>query len=154
MTVEMVQAIAGLWKLLLGLCFLVGMILLSTVYRSQSRSFLARLAKFKFKRGQTELSVNHEAEAEGDEKNRESRQQVAAAPPRTEASPQTGKAEEKETNWEIEMYVKFYEEELGAKADGQGGLFTIEAKKGGIKYAVVVSASGGVTSISILGEKL
>lgn len=62
MDVEQLKAIASLWKLVLAFAVSMGLVLLATVYREQSRLFLQRLARFKVKRGSTELSVNHDDE--------------------------------------------------------------------------------------------
>lgn len=110
----MVQAIASLWKLVLGICVLAAMTLLATVYRPQSRLFFSRLAKFRFKRGQTEFSVNH-TDADEPKPALESRgiQEVAPAPPSAQKSlPPEQEVQDEKTDWATQMYMGFYDENL------------------------------------------
>jgi ABC-type uncharacterized transport system auxiliary subunit len=58
-----------------------------------------------------------------------------------------------ETADATDKVTKFYEGELGAKAETKGGLLSVQGAKGGTRYAIVVLRSGGTTSISIMGEK-
>jgi hypothetical protein len=116
---EMIQAIAGLWKLVLAIAILVGVILAGTLFRKEVRSFFQQLKHFRFKRGQTEVSVDHrerqeeKIEAAADKRDLPSANTPDAAEKRAESAAE--KAPESE-DWEVNMYLAFVEEEDLTKA--------------------------------------
>jgi len=59
--VETIQAIAGLWKLVLALAIIIALGLAATLFRKQVRAFFDRLSRFRVNWGNKELSVNHDA---------------------------------------------------------------------------------------------
>lgn len=59
-----------------------------------------------------------------------------------------------ETADSVAKAVSFYEAELSAKSDGKAPMTTIEGRKNGYHFVVVIAPKpGGKTAISILGEK-
>jgi hypothetical protein len=59
-----------------------------------------------------------------------------------------------ETPDPVEKAIAFYERQLSAKSDGKAPMTTIEGRKNGYHYVVVIAPKpGGTTAISILGEK-
>jgi len=116
---EMIQAIAGLWKLVLAIAILVGMTLAGTLFRKEVRSFFQQLKHFRFKRGQTEVSVDHrerqeeKIEAAADKRELPSANTPDAAEKRAASAAE--KAPESE-DWEVNMYLAFVEEEDLTKA--------------------------------------
>lgn len=50
--------------------------------------------------------------------------------------------------------IAFYEKELGGKSDGKVPMTTVQGKKNGFDFAVIIAPKpGGHTAISILGER-
>jgi tetratricopeptide (TPR) repeat protein len=111
MSLETLQAIASLWKLVAASAFAFGLVLLATIYREQSRVFLGRLAKFRFKRGQTELSVN-DSESTAIQSSEPAAKEAAAPPPTLKASPPSSEENPDELNWAYRMYDAFYQQDL------------------------------------------
>jgi uncharacterized protein (DUF2345 family) len=58
-----------------------------------------------------------------------------------------------ETTAPIAEVIAFYEKELGAKAAKDSGLISIDGRKGGKSYSIVMTTGAGKTSIMIMGEK-
>lgn len=111
MLAGIIEEIASLWKLGFAICFFVGLVLAATVFRRQIRDLLEK-AKIHVKRGETEVSLDRSIEPRLPER---TLQEQEVSPAREEKKGKVSATESTtETDWEVEMWVRFNDQDLKA----------------------------------------